>query len=159
MSKGGERKGSVDPDNYFSPMTIETYVQFRVKPLLNIVNSRTPVIAASNLRWTMLTLICTTVGTGLAAFGAKEWVVVSGGLATACTSISQHKKINERLLAYNTASVELQTMLVMMQSLSVVMRRTSATKTKCTECVENAILGTVFAGTSVTVPTAAGGGE
>eukprot|EP00746_Dinoflagellata_sp_MGD_P150602 gnl/MRDRNA2_/MRDRNA2_82436_c0_seq8.p1 gnl/MRDRNA2_/MRDRNA2_82436_c0~~gnl/MRDRNA2_/MRDRNA2_82436_c0_seq8.p1 ORF type:complete len:1111 (+),score=210.70 gnl/MRDRNA2_/MRDRNA2_82436_c0_seq8:86-3418(+) len=134
--------GMVEPDDFVSPMVIETYIEYRAKLLLKLCASNTSPLAKSLSRFQMALIILGGVGTLLSALDKPRWVAVTVAAATCLMNIMQHEKLQQRLDSTNSAVRDLNNNHILMNSLSIVSRRTQEIKTLCVNTVETAILET-----------------
>lgn len=142
--------GGIEADDFVSPMTIETYVEYRSKQLLRLCESDCPWLAKRLERLETLLLLIGATGTLLAALDQVRWVAITVAATTAFMNVIQHQMLPQRLSSTNSAVRELNNLKFLMDSLTFVMRRTQAMKTHCVCTVENAILETTTAWTGMT---------
>eukprot|EP00746_Dinoflagellata_sp_MGD_P150596 gnl/MRDRNA2_/MRDRNA2_82436_c0_seq2.p1 gnl/MRDRNA2_/MRDRNA2_82436_c0~~gnl/MRDRNA2_/MRDRNA2_82436_c0_seq2.p1 ORF type:complete len:1083 (+),score=205.85 gnl/MRDRNA2_/MRDRNA2_82436_c0_seq2:86-3334(+) len=138
----GNEIGQIEPDDFVSPMVIETYFEFRAKLLLKLCVSTTAPIAKKLSNFEMALIILGGVGTLLSAMDKPRWVAVAVAAVTCLMNIMQHEKLQQRLDSTNSAVRDLNNNHILMNSLSIVSRRTQEIKTLCVNTVETAILET-----------------
>jgi hypothetical protein len=140
----------IEPDDFVSPMTIETYINYRAKPLRSLCESTSAPLASrlSNLK--MLVILIGGCGTLLAAMDQPRWVAVTVAITTIIMNIMQHEMLQQRLTSTNSAIRELQNNKILMDSLSIVSKRTQEMKTLCVSQVETAMIETTTAWTGMT---------
>jgi len=138
---------SIELDNHLSPISIETYVEFRVKLLLAYYCEEGPRLSWWQAFLDMLSFLII----GLAAFFAIlqmfDWVTMTVAVSSIIKNIDQHCSFGVRLTALNAAVRDIQNMMVWWDSLTVIDRRTRATKTRALMIVEAAALNEALAGT------------
>lgn len=139
----------IEPDDFVSPMTIETYIEYRSKQLLKLCEDTCPPLAKKLSDYEMLVILSGATGTLLSALGFTRWVAVTVSFATVLMNIIQHQCLHQRLSSFNTALRELNNTKILMDSLSIVSKRTQEMKTLCVGTVENAMLETTTAWTGV----------
>merc|ERR1719316_2194794 len=132
-------------------MTIETYIEYRSKRLLRLCESRCPHLAKMLSNLELLVILIGALGTLLAAIDNVRWVAVTVAASTSTMNIMQQEKYQERLASTNNAVRELRNNNMMMDSLSIVMKRTQEMKTICVGTVEAAILETTTSWTGLSV--------
>eukprot|EP00747_Dinoflagellata_sp_TGD_P114580 gnl/TRDRNA2_/TRDRNA2_171955_c5_seq28.p1 gnl/TRDRNA2_/TRDRNA2_171955_c5~~gnl/TRDRNA2_/TRDRNA2_171955_c5_seq28.p1 ORF type:complete len:360 (-),score=65.28 gnl/TRDRNA2_/TRDRNA2_171955_c5_seq28:61-1140(-) len=146
-------------DDFVGPILIETYIEHRLRPALRSAVSRSPGLAGALSRYELLAIVVASTGTLLAAINLATWVALTVTLGSTVTNVVQHKLLRPQLSSYNTAIRNLKGMQNMMDSLSVVNRRTRAVKGLCVGTVEDALILPVFSQTDMSaLPMKAGGG-
>ena len=135
----------VEDDYLFGPMSVDSYVIFRVRPLIEKYEKRSAEL--SNL----LTLL-DVVGFAVNSLGAvlavdfvnfSEWVALSVAIAAVLTGVIEFTQLRNQVVSVNLALGDLQNMIVWWDSLSVVRRRTDATKRHIVGVTEAAVLHVV----------------
>lgn len=137
-------------DNFVSPITIETYIEFRAKQLLRFLETQHPPLAKRLSRLETYVVLIGAVGTLLAAIDQPRWVALSVAVGTAIVNVEKHEMLQQRLHSTNSALRELNNNQILMDSLSIVSKRTQEMKGRCVNVVETAILETVAAWTGMT---------
>lgn len=137
-------------DDFVSPMTIETYIECRAKHLLKLLESTAPPLAAKLSNLEMMIIVVGTIGTLLAALDKARWVAITVAAGTSTMNVMQHGMYQQRLASTNSALRELNNNQILMDSLSIVSKRTQEMKGRCVNVVETAILETVSAWTGMT---------
>jgi hypothetical protein len=161
----GEAKAitSIEPDDFVSPCTIETYIEYRSKQLLNLCEAACPGLSKRLSDLEILVIFAGATGTIISALGYPRWVALTVAIATVIMNVMQHEMLQQRLSSTNSAIRELRNIKVHMDSLSIVSKRTQEMKTLCVNTVETAILETTTTWTGISArPTAVaegGGGE
>jgi hypothetical protein len=138
----GAEVGMVEPDDFVSPMVIETYIEYRARLLLKLCVSNTSPLAKKLSHFQMALIILGGFGTLLSAIDKPRWVAVTVAAATCLMNIMQHEKLQQRLDSTNSAVRDLNNNHILMNSLSIVSRRTQEIKTLCVNTVETATLET-----------------
>eukprot|EP00746_Dinoflagellata_sp_MGD_P163095 gnl/MRDRNA2_/MRDRNA2_90964_c0_seq1.p1 gnl/MRDRNA2_/MRDRNA2_90964_c0~~gnl/MRDRNA2_/MRDRNA2_90964_c0_seq1.p1 ORF type:complete len:1135 (-),score=217.83 gnl/MRDRNA2_/MRDRNA2_90964_c0_seq1:81-3485(-) len=137
-------------DDFVSPMTIETYMEFRAKPVLRHLEKLCPPLSKRLSNLEMGVILVGAIGTLLAALDKARWVAISVAIGTSVVNIMQHEMLVQRLSSTNSALRELSNNQILMDSLSIVSKRTQEMKGCCVNTVETAVLETVTAWTGMT---------
>eukprot|EP00747_Dinoflagellata_sp_TGD_P114568 gnl/TRDRNA2_/TRDRNA2_171955_c5_seq15.p1 gnl/TRDRNA2_/TRDRNA2_171955_c5~~gnl/TRDRNA2_/TRDRNA2_171955_c5_seq15.p1 ORF type:complete len:210 (-),score=33.92 gnl/TRDRNA2_/TRDRNA2_171955_c5_seq15:107-736(-) len=154
-----DRESGPVPDDFVGPILIETYIDYRLRPALRAAVAKSPPLAGSLSRYELLSIAFASLGTLLAAINLMTWIAVTVVLGSTVANIVQHKMLRPQLSSYNTAIRNLKGMRTMMESLSLVQRRTRAVKALCVGTVEDALMLPVFSQTDMSaLPMKAGGG-
>jgi len=139
---------SVD-DDYVSPMTIDTYMEHRLKPMIRISKKKTPALASTLSRYETLVMVMNSVATLLAAVDLKAWVALMVILITVVSNLLQYQMVQHRLASHNGVVRDLEGMHTFLVGQSVVQRRTQKMKATCVDMTEKAVLETVQAWTGL----------
>jgi hypothetical protein len=155
---------TVERDDYVSPITIETYVEFRGKPItlayerlspkMNLMLSSLEVSGRGGGGATkrerlltrnapqILTFVFTSSGAIMAipAFRAAQWVAITVALGTATTSIVDYFQLKIDRDTRNNNLAEYQNLMTWWDSLSIIDKRTKAAKEKAVGTIEKGIL-------------------
>ncbi|CAD7922719.1 unnamed protein product [Amoebophrya sp. A120] len=142
-----ENDNFIEEDDFVSPMTIETYVEYRLRVLLTLFQKQAPPLSQRLSTLETLGILVTASGTFLAAILQQHWVVFTVTLATSISNISHYMCLSPRLSSLNQAIRDLRSVMILMDSLSVVEKRTVEKRTYAVSTVENAVLGTITAWT------------
>jgi len=134
------QKVGIDDDYLAGPMTIDTYMTYRVRPVMAMLQSR----AESRSRLlSILEIVGFCIQSSGAIFGTfayTEWVALTVALAAVVQSFIEFMSLRDQVTAVNLALVQLQTQLVFWDSLSIVRRRTPVVKMQIAKVTEDAIL-------------------
>lgn len=141
----------VEPDDFVAPMSIETYVEYRLKYLLRRSQQQTPQLARLLNWFELLGIIFTSIGALLVVLKKNLWVTFSVSLATGFSNIMQHQMLQPRMGSHNSAIQILQAQITFLDSLSIVQRRTLRVKTQCVMVTEMAVLHTITVWTGVSI--------
>lgn len=141
-------------DHYVGPMTVEQYIEHRLKPQIQHQKAYVPLMAQRLRTLDTLGILTNALGTALVAFdqdalGLKSWVALTAMLATVITSVSQHQLLQQRLSAYNGGIQNLEGILHYVSSLSIIVRRNRSTRRFCVGGVERACLDPITAWTGI----------
>jgi hypothetical protein len=208
-----EARVGVEADDYVSPMTIETYVEYRLRVLLGLFQKEAPPLSSKLSRLETLAILITASGTLLAAVGLQAWVAFTVALGTTVRgweiqvdhTRARHRRLNEyesvvditfnnsrtfeftifhkvegikwqipkpqvsnfiqynclspRLSSLNNAIRDLRNAMILMDSLSVVEKRTTEKKTFAVQLVESAVLNSITSWSGVSVRSPGGDKE
>mmetsp|Transcript_49993 Transcript_49993/g.89748 ORF Transcript_49993/g.89748 Transcript_49993/m.89748 type:complete len:1089 (+) Transcript_49993:33-3299(+) len=149
QDNGLSKRTATPPDDYLSPMTVESYIEHRLKPLFIICKKKTPVLSCSLTLFETLLVLLNSFATFLTAVDLKVWVSMTVILVTATQNTLQHQLIQQRLTAENDAIRCLDAIAALMAGQSVIQRRTRKMKGLCVHTVESAVLATSTAWTGV----------
>jgi hypothetical protein len=147
---GGNNLASDDMDDLVSPLSIETYVQYRVAPLIANVEATAPMLANLQQGFEILAFFLNTVGGALAAFSLVEWVALSVSCSTVASSVLDYFNVSSRVVAYNAAVQDLHNMLTYWNGMSMIEHRTRACKEHVVNVAESASLSLIAASTNTT---------
>eukprot|EP00931_Biecheleriopsis_adriatica_P113053 TRINITY_DN8797_c0_g1_i2.p1 TRINITY_DN8797_c0_g1~~TRINITY_DN8797_c0_g1_i2.p1 ORF type:complete len:1095 (-),score=224.92 TRINITY_DN8797_c0_g1_i2:92-3376(-) len=136
-------------DDHKSIMTIETYIEHRLKPLLQVSKKKTPQLANTLSRFEIAILAMNAAVAFIAAMKYSDWVAVVVLLLTAVANLLQYQLINQRLTSHNSAIKELESLNTFLSSLSIVQRRMHTVKNMAVSVAESASLETVQAWTGI----------
>jgi hypothetical protein len=142
---------AIEADDYVSPMQIETFVEYRLRVKLALLQKHALVLSKWLMRLETAVILVTAFGTLLAGFGLHAWIALTVSIAGAFANLTQYKCLQSRLSATNAAITDLRTVMIAMDSLSIVEKRTPVKKTFCVAIVEGAIFNTITAWTGVGV--------
>ena len=134
--------GIVESDDFISPLNIETYVEYRAKPLTTAFESQTPSISRLLSSLEILTFLLTSAGAVLAVPGidAGSWVAITVAMSTAVTSYIEYFQLRVERDTRNNSLSEFQNMLTWWDSLSIIDKRTKSAKEKALGTIENGSL-------------------
>ena len=69
-ARGGAEVGGVEPDDFVSPLAIETYVEYRMKQALKLSRAKTPKLASSLNFYERVALVRAGSATGASGVGS-----------------------------------------------------------------------------------------
>ena len=154
--KRGMLSKQVDDDYLVGPLSIDSYVTFRVRPLTERLEKQAVKLAG---RLTILDLISFTVassGTVLAAFGYETWISLTVALSAVIFSITEFTQLRNQVVSTNLSLRDLHQTLVWWDSLSLVRRRTPTVTAQIVGTTENAFIDLVDAHTTAASNTQKG---
>ena len=148
--KIGLRAKDVEDDYLFGPLSVESYVIFRVRPLIERWEAQAARLAFRLNFIEILGFIINSSGAVLATgfANASEWVALTVAIGAVLTAIVEFTQLRNQLVSLNLALRNLQSLLVWWDSLSVVKRRTGAIKALVVGTTERAIIQVVDAQTT-----------
>jgi hypothetical protein len=132
-------------------MQIETYVEYRLRVKLALLQKHALILSAWLMRLETAVILVTAFGTLLAGVERHAWIALTVSFAGVIANITQYKCLQSRLSATNAAISDLRTVMISMDSLSIVEKRTTGKKTYCVAIVESAIFNTITAWTGAGV--------
>ena len=116
-SKGGADTGGraaqnaqnvIDDDDYVSPITIESYIEFRAKPISDKFQRTAPTLSSTLNCLVMFQFAVTAGGGVLGAFGAGIWVALSVSVATCTNLVIEELGLHTRLAVMNNGVRDIQ---------------------------------------------------
>jgi len=146
-------------DDLVSVMDIESYIECRVRPIVNYLENRAPVMSR---RFNVLEgtyLIASTTGAVLSIAGHADWVAVSVAVASTAMALNDYFYVPAQLGATNRALSQCHNLITWWDSLSLVQRKTRAAKTQAATTVEGALLDMCNARTAVSAALPSEAGE
>ena len=141
---------SVEPDDLATSLSIETYVEYRVRPYVSHLEKVAPQLARKLQVLEILVFLANSAGAILAlivvgTISLANFVAVSVAIASTLSSIIEFHNLQARVTATNGALREMHNLLVWWAALSMVDRRTSYTKHRVVSTLERCMLLTVAA--------------
>lgn len=130
----------IDLDDYISPMQIESYYEYRAKPMMRVFEKLSPVLSARKSFFTVIIGLLTATGAVLGTFDQASWVVFSVALGSTTRLYFNYLRIADRLPAVSMNLRDLENMSTWWSACSVIDRRTHDAKTRVVMSVEGAYL-------------------
>jgi len=130
----------VDDDYLAGPMTIDTYMTYRVRPVMAMLQNRADRRARLLSQLEILGFCIQASGAIFGTFEYTEWVALTVATAAVVSSFIEFTSLRDQVTAVNLALVQLQSQLVFWDSLSIVRRRTPSVKLQVAKSTEDAIL-------------------
>ena len=140
---------AVEVDDFVSPLSIETYVDFRVRPMAAYLEAVGPRLARQMQGLEMLSQLANAAGATLAVLGYAEWVALTVAISAVFNALSDYYALTQCCTAANGALADVHNLLSWWDSLSLVQRKTRAVKAKCATVAEGAILSLISAQTGL----------
>ena len=143
---GAKKGGGVD--DLVSQMPIEAYIDARVRPYVEYLERRAPIMSCRGLVLEHIAMIMNAAGAVLALFNG-EYIAITVAVASVSMAFLDYFYIPSQLAATNKALEDCHNLLLYWDSLSLVQRKTRAVKLKVCLCVEGAVLALCQARTGV----------
>jgi len=135
------RKDSAIDDDYLAgPLAVESYVIFRVRPVMEMLEKRATKLAFRLNLAEILIFIIQSSGAILASFEWFEWVALTVSIGAVLQGLIEYVNLRDQVTSVNLAVRELQSLLVFWDSLSIVRRRTPLVKNQIVSVTEQAVL-------------------
>ena len=140
--KNGSDQQTIDKDDFISPITIETYVEFRAKPITLAYEKQTPLISDKLSALEIIVFILTSAGAVLAVPGIDmgSWVAITVAMSTAVTSYIEYFALKTERDTRNNSLSDFQNLMTWWESLSIIDKRTKQSKEKAVGTIEGGIL-------------------
>jgi len=142
MKQKNSTTTSIDRDDLISPITIETYVEYRAKPITLAYERQTPVIANKLSALEITVFVLTSAGAILAIPGIDmgSWVAITVAMSTAVTSYIEFFQLRIERDTRNSSLTEFQNLQTWWESLSIIDKRTKQSKEKALGTIEGGIM-------------------
>jgi len=149
------------PDDLVSPMMVETYIDFRVRPYVDYLERRAPVMANRYRALEFGGMLSNTAGAVLAVMGMADFIPITVATAALCMAVGDYFYVPSQLGAANGALEECHNLLNWWDSLSLVQLKTRQTKLKACQTMEGAALNLIASRTAMSpaLPGEGGGEE
>ena len=143
-----------------SQLSIESYIEARVRPLGDYFEQRAPKVATRTFMVDLVNMIMNTTSAVLGVLNLGTWAPVTVVMANTVMAIQDYYYIPSQLSAVNRALEDTHNLIIYWDSLSLVQRKTRKCKLRCTTTVEGAVLAIVSSMTGVDprLPSEQGGG-
>ncbi|GMI17618.1 hypothetical protein TrLO_g4439 [Triparma laevis f. longispina] len=128
MCCSSEDQSLVEEDDLVSPMSIEMYVKSRALPVLHHFRSISPRLSSSSSWIEVLGFCVTSLGALLAVMEYGEWIALVVAIGALLQNVSEYFGFARERSAVNAGLKDVENMLSWWESLSVVDRRTTASK-------------------------------
>jgi len=139
----------IEEDDFESPISIETYMEKRMKPLMIQFCTKAPYLSRRCAIMDHLSMLTNAVAVALAIPGKLDhWVTLSMAVRALIMNIMEHQAYQVRLRAVNTCLKDLQNLQTWWDSLSIVDRRTGVAKSNAVLVTEQAFLTAMLAGSA-----------
>jgi len=153
---------SVDPDDFATPMSIESYVQFRVRPFVASLEKSAPRLARTLQLLEVLVFVSNSLGAVLAIIvvgdmSLANFVAVTVALSAIFSSMIEYHNLQLQVTASNGALRETHNLLVWWAGLSMVDRRTRFTKHHVCSTMERCLLSTIAAESAAVIQSGTSG--
>merc|ERR1719440_198558 len=143
-----QKKITIDDDYLCGPLTVDTYVTYRARPIITCLERRARKLA-SRLNAMEIVIFCVqSAGALLATFKFTEWIALTVAISAVLAGFIEFNNLNDHLTTINIALKDLETAMTKWDSLSIVKRRTGAAKMEIVLTTEDALLSVVDAHTT-----------
>ena len=150
---------AIEVDDFVSPLSIETYIDHRVRPLAAYLEQRVPMLSRQLQGCEAIALLCNAAGACVAVVGHAEWVALAVAVSAAFNALADYFYLTSQVSAANGAMQDVHALLSWWDSLSLVQRKTRQARARAVETAENAILSAVGAMTAQSASAKAGKGD
>jgi len=127
-----------DDDYLVGPMTIDTYMVYRMRPLMLRLQTKVDKLSFRLSLIDVLTFIVQASGSVFAYFNFGEWVALTVGIAAILQAFIAFMELRNQVTTMNLALRDLQNLNLFWDSLSIVRRRTPAIKMQVVSTTETA---------------------
>ena len=146
-------KSNIEDDYLAGVLTVDTYVAYRVRPVINMLERRANKLSHRLMAIEILGFVIQSSGAVLAIFEYTEWVAMTVAIAAVLQGLIEFMNIRDQLTSVNIALKDLEAAIVYWDSLSIVRRRTNVVKMQLTSATEGALLTVVNAHTTASSNT------
>ena len=152
----GAKKGG-GKDDYISQISVEAYVDARVRQYTGYLEKRAPVMARRGLILEHISMLANTAGAVMAVINFASYVAISVAISSVALAFLDYFYIPSQLAATNKALEDCHNVLLYWESLSLVQRKTQAVKLKIADVMEGNVLQlcSMRTGMSAALPGAA----
>ena len=129
-------------DDFVSPISIETYMEYRAKLLTLSFERETPAFSRMLTVLEIFSFLLTSSGAVIAVPGIDlgTWVAITVALSTGVTSYIDFYQLRTERDTRNHSLSEFQNLLTWWESLSIIDKRTRTAKQKAVGTIENCVL-------------------
>mmetsp|Transcript_107473 Transcript_107473/g.213413 ORF Transcript_107473/g.213413 Transcript_107473/m.213413 type:complete len:983 (-) Transcript_107473:41-2989(-) len=139
----------IEEDDFVSPISIETYMEKRMKPLMIQFCAKAPWLSRRCAFMDHLSMLVNAVAVALAIPGSLDhWVTMAMSVRALIMNVVEFQNYQVRLRALNGCLRDLQNLQTWWDSLSIVDRRTGAAKSNAVLVTEQAFLSARCAGSA-----------
>ena len=143
LKKRGMIAKQVDDDYLVGPLSTDSYVTFRVRPLTERLEKQAVKLSGRLQFLDILGFCISATGTILAAYGLNSWISVTVAVSSVVFSITEFTQLRNQVVSTNLALRDLHAILVKWDSLSLVKRRVRVVAEEIVMTTENAFLDVV----------------
>ena len=136
-------KDVVEDDYLAGPLSVESYVLFRVRPLIELYERKAVKLASRLSLYELLTFAINASGTLLAVFRFDEWVTFTVAVVAVLTAVVEFTQLRNQVVSVNLSLRDLQKLSIWWDSLSADRRRADETTARVVDTTERAILQVV----------------
>jgi len=139
----------IEEDDFVSPISIETYMEKRMKPLMIQFCEKAPWLSRRKAFMDHVSMLVNAVAVALAIPGKMDhWVTLTMAIRALIMNVMEYLAYPVRLRAINTCLRDMQNLQTWWDSLSIVDRRTGAAKSNAVLVTEQAFLSAKCAGSA-----------
>lgn len=146
--KAAAKMKEVEDDYLAGPLGVESYVVFRVRPIMEMLEKRSQKLGTRLMYCQVTEFIIQSTGAILAVAGLTEWVALTVAIASVIVGLVEYTQLRNQVVSVNLALRDLQNLMVWWDSLSLVRRRTPAVKTQVVDMTEHSVMSVVDAHTT-----------
>jgi hypothetical protein len=143
--KRGKMHKMVDDDYLVGPLSIDSYVLFRVRPLCQRFEKQAVKLAGRLMFLDVLGFLVNGSGAVLAAYDENAWISLTVAISGVIFSITEFTQLRNQVVSTNLAIKDLNKMLVKWDSLSLVKRRVPSVGAEIVKMTEDAFIMVVIA--------------
>lgn len=151
--KGIGASKEVEDDYLVGPLSVESYVTFRLRPVIDNLERQALKLAKQLQRCEISVYFLQAAGAVLAAVDWTEWTALTVALVAVVTGIIEFTQLRNQLVQTNLSLRDLQNMIVRWDSLSIVMRRRPDMKAMFVTTTEESMIAIVDAHTTASSNT------
>lgn len=133
----------VDDDFLLGTLGTESYVTFRVRPLIEHYEKKAVLLANRLILCETLSIVFQASGVVLALLNCQEWVTLAIAVVAVVMGIQEFTQLRNQVVSVNLSLRDLQKLIVWWDSLSVLRRRSDDTKARVVGTTERAIFQVV----------------
>ena len=156
----GAKKGG-GKDDYISQISIEAYVDARLRQYTGYLERRAPLMARRGLILEHIAMLANTAGAVMAVINLTAYVAISVAIASVAMAFLDYWYIPSQLAATSKALEDAHNILLFWDSLSLVQRKMGSVKLKVADVMEGSVLQlcSMRTGLSPALPGAGGDDE
>eukprot|EP00448_Togula_jolla_P010165 CAMPEP_0170616334 /NCGR_PEP_ID=MMETSP0224-20130122/25815_1 /TAXON_ID=285029 /ORGANISM="Togula jolla, Strain CCCM 725" /LENGTH=931 /DNA_ID=CAMNT_0010942125 /DNA_START=43 /DNA_END=2838 /DNA_ORIENTATION=+ len=139
-----------EADDYVEEISTETYLTYRVQPLLSYYYTVGPRLSWWQTALELLVIISATVGTVLSAFGYYSLIPITVAFGGVIVATEHHMRLAGRIVAVNNAISELEDIISLSSALGKMEKRIGSFKSMVVQRTEAAVLGEAVAAAGIT---------
>ena len=140
-----ENRKIAEPDNLYSNLSLETYIEYRMAELLRRLERLTPIYTGISKFYENLVILMGLAGTLLAALGYEDYVAITVAIGAMLEGCMEHFAVVRRISAHGVAQRNLRNGLMWWNSLGAVEKSTHATADLACSIVEQVAMDIVTA--------------
>jgi len=146
-------KRIIDDDYLAGPLSIDSYVCYRMRPIMKMLENRANKLSKRLAIIEILGFFVQSAGSIIAVFEFTEWVAMTVAIASLLSAFIEFINLRNQVTSVNLALRDLQSLSVFWDSLSIVRRRTPLVKLQMCSTTESAFLMVVETHTTASART------